>query len=1191
MSIALTREQTAAVENRGGALLVSAAAGAGKTRVLVERLLRRVTEEGADIDRFLVITYTRAAASELRERIASELARRVAADPKNRHLRRQQTLVYKAEISTIHAFCTRLLRECAHLLELDGDFRLCDESEGKVLLLQAVEEVLESRYEGLTEESAFARLVDTLGAGRDDSRLVKIVMDVRARIQSHPDPAGWMARQEEAMALEGIRDVGETAWGQVLLADGVAQAAFWRGKLAALLELCGRDRGLEVNYAPSLSGTLEGIDRFLARAGTWEGARSALPIPFPEAGRKRLEEEDGEARRQVKETRKRCKARLDTMAVAFEEDSATLLGETREGRETVGTLFSLVRDVEAAFGRKKAKRRELDFSDLEHLAVKLLLDEEGRPTELAEQWAQRYEEIMVDEYQDTNEVQNAIFSALSQGGKNLFLVGDVKQSIYRFRLADPTIFLEKYRSFRPWEEAKEGEPRRVLLSQNFRSRQEVLGGVNDVFKSIMSTSLGEMEYSDREALRCGNPSDGAGEEYATELTVLDLEETAGDEGEGKTDKDLLEARFVAKRLEELVEGGFPVSDGEGGVRPMEYRDAAVLLRSPRGVLGQYVRALEERGIPWTAEGSRDFFGATEIQVALSLLEIVDNPRQDVALLSALRSPVYGFSADRLAQLRSKSPEGDFYAALEAGAERGEEDCRTFLEQLAQLRFEAVDRDSRQLLWHIYEKTDLLALFAAMEGGEERQGNLTALAELAGQFEAAGHKGLFGFLSQIRSLRSGGESVTGTAALGSGGVRLLSIHRSKGLEFPVVVLSGLTRRFNKVDLREPILFHPKLGVGPTFLDEERMISYPTLTRRAVARQLEGELLSEEMRLLYVGMTRAREKLLLCCGLTGGKKELKKLCADAGNPVEPQVLRESASVGHWALLSALLRPEAAPLREWAQAEREAEGGFESVWDLRLVPGEEFAQPPRRRRREAVPQGQEGEDPARLAERLSWRYPWEEDTHIPSKLTATQLKGRELDEEAAQDAPRARRAAPLRRPRFASEELGLTPTERGTALHLVMQYIDFARTGSREEIEGELERLVREEFVTPQQAQAAAPERLAAFFSSPLGREMLASGKLRRECKFSILVPAGDYYPGAGEGEQVLLQGVVDCWFETPEGITVVDFKTDRVDEESLPKRAAAYRPQLEVYARALSQVMGKPVTRRCLWFFALDRLVEG
>ncbi|MEA4933930.1 MAG: 3'-5' exonuclease, partial [Lawsonibacter sp.] len=620
-------------------------------------------------------------------------------------------------------------------------------------------------------------------------------------------------------------------------------------------------------------------------------------------------------------------------------------------------------------------------------------------------------------------------------------------------------------------------------------------------------------------------------------------------------------------------------------------DIMVLLRSPGSVLHHYLRAFEEEGIPWVSDGGEDFFATTEVNVALSILQIVDNPRQDVSLISALRSPVYGFSSDKLAFLRADAS-GDFYDALIQGREQGDEECRNFLEGLAELRFGAGDKTCRQLIWHIYEKTNLLGVFGAMDGGRERQDNLLSLYALAGQMEEAGCRSLFQFLRRLERLKEMNAKISSAGPGREGeGVSILSIHRSKGLEKPVVLVCGLTRRLNRDDLMRPVLFHPKLGIGPKGLDRERMVEYSTLARRAVARQLEREMMAEELRLLYVAMTRAKEKLILTLALTDGMRAVERLGEDLSLPVSPITLENQQNVGQWILLHALTHPEAAALRA-AAGLPEVEGtAIGPAWDIRWVEGMSLTgnDVPKQGNFSHCPEretaGTEG-----LAEMLAWRYPYLACTNIPSKLTATQMKGRTLDQEAAEESALTLqlpgRSQPIYRPNFILEKHGLTPAQRGTALHQAMQYLPLQGDHSTESIRAKLKNLVAGGFLTKLQGEAIQPERLSAFLESPLGHAMTKAAECRREFKFSILVSAQDYFQEADEGEQVLLQGVIDAWFDDGAGVTIVDFKSDRIAPSGEPSRAEAYRPQLEAYSKALSAILGRPVCRTVLWFFATD-----
>jgi len=1196
MAFPLTTEQRNIVTDRGGELLVSAAAGSGKTRVLVERLLDRVTGEGLDIDRFLVITYTKAAAAELRQRIAQELTDRLAENPGDRHLRRQTTLVYQAQISTIHAFCSVLLRENGYLLDLDPDFRLCDEIEGMVLMRQTLESVIDGRYAAMEPDSPFARLVDTLGAGRDDTRLVEIVLDIFRRVQSHADPAAWLLEQRHRWDLEGLTGIDETPWGQLLLEEMKRQAESYLRLLEETMPAVEKDELLSLNFWDSLTETIQSLTDFVGAEG-WDAARDCLPIAFPRVGTKRTrkkeltpreEEQAEQTARQVKAIRERCKKTMEKVAGQIAGSSAELAEELAECAVPMQALVDLVLEFQDAFAAEKKRRALLDFGDLEHFAVKLLCDRDGQPTQLARSWSARYDEVLVDEYQDTNQVQNAIFTAISDGGRKLVQVGDVKQSIYRFRLADPTIFLKKYDTFRTGDGAREGQPRVRLLSKNFRSRPEVLEGCNDLFRALMSRRLGEMEYTDEHALVPG-AAFPAGENYAVELNILD---TKYEEEAGTTNapgKDLLEARCAARRIRALLDGGFQVAEGTG-LRPVRPSDIMVLLRSPGSVLHHYVRAFGEYGIPWSAEGGGEYFDTPEIHTALSILRLVDNPRQDVALIAALRSPVFGFTADELAYVRTKS-DGEFYTALTRAADDGHAPSREFLARLEELRPGAGELTASQMIWQVYEKTNLPGIFAMMEHGEQRRENLLSLYQLARQMEETGCRTLFQFLLRLERLQeSGGKIKTTGSGVEGDGVAIMSIHRSKGLEKPVVLVCGLTRKLNKSDLNNPVLFHPAAGMGPKGLDRARRVEYSTVARRAVAGVLEREMLSEELRLLYVALTRAREKLILTLALPGAEKTIRAFAGLTGERCDPELLAQQPSVGHWVLLHALSRPEAAKVDELrALGVKGIQGAFGRPWDIRCRWGEDYLYAPKRVLRGLVTGMRAKEELTEKLGKLGWQYPHAALANIPSKLTATQIKGRQLDSEIAQEAPKPVAAGSVYRPDFMVEQRGLTPAQKGTALHLAMEKLPLDGDLSPAGISRELDRLLEADILTPAQHACIPVEQLARFYASDLGREVRTAPLCRREFKFSMLVPAREYFPDGGE-EELLLQGVVDLWFRDERGITVVDFKSDRVAPGGETAKAEEYRPQLTAYAKALRAILGEERLRTVLWFFRTGTAVE-
>ncbi len=1189
MAFELTREQRAAVENRGGDLLVAAAAGSGKTRVLVERLMAWV-EQGEDIDRFLVITFTNAAADQLRSRIAAAIHALLAKRPGDAHLRRNATLVYKAPICTIDAFCLDLLRQWGHLIDLDPDFRLCDEAEGDELRRRALEEVLEGRYANIQNDPAFAALADALAGERDDQTLEDVILDVHGRVQAQADPKGWLLARRKDFTFTENALPEDTPWGRLLLADGKSLADHWRGALDELRYEVSFDDLLERNYGGSLDETIAALESLSAAlAEGWDQAASCFPLPFPRIGTKKGDCDEA-LKARVKARRDLCKAQLKKLGERFEVTAAQAMDDLRAVSPAMTALLEVTAQFGDAFSAAKAHRHLIDFNDGEHLAARLLTGPDGSPTELAGDIGAQFREIMVDEYQDTNGVQNAIFGALASH-HNLFMVGDVKQSIYRFRLADPAIFLDKYDRYPMAEDAAEGAPRKLLLSANFRSRPEVLDAVNFIFRNVMTRESGELDYTAAEELRPGRADLAPDPRYCVELDCVDLSDLTDDPEQGKEDKDLVEARAVAGRIRGLLDSGLQIGSEAAGYRPVRPEDVVILLRSPGPVLRYYAAALDELSIPWRADGGRDFFGSTEISVAIALLQVLDNPRQDVPLLAVLRSPLFHFTPDRLAYLRAGCG-GAVYDCLAAGAARGEQDCAEFLTMLSELRELAAEESSHRLLWYLYGRLDVPAVFAAMPQGQLRRANLMALYDEAVRFESGGHRGLMAFLLHLTRMMENGVPVPVPSGEG-GGVRILSIHKSKGLEFPVVFLCGLERQFNESDARQTILFHPELGLGPKRTDRARMLRYTTIARDAVALGLRRQLRAEEMRLLYVAMTRAEHKLFLFAAVNGRMGSLSSLAAQAQCPPSPRQMADVNAMSGWVLAPALCRSDSGALWTDPDVPRPIPPRDEGLpWDIRMLSGQAYEKP-----RPAGAQDDSGAGrpalPDDLVDILNWKYPHRVSADMPSKLTATQLKGREKDKEAAEEAAEYRPAplsAALRRPVF-ERERPLTAAQRGTALHMVMQYLDYEKTAAREQVAEEIARLVAGQFITPRQGEAVDPDDILAFFRSDLGKRLKAAARVEREFKFSLLAPAVDYYPGAEGGEQVLLQGVVDCWFAEADGsVTVVDFKTDRVTEGTVRARAEEYRPQLEAYSRALAEAAGVTVAHRYLWFFALGREIE-
>ncbi len=1189
MADVLTTEQRAAVEDRGRSLLVSAAAGSGKTRVLVERLFSHVENEGANLDDFLIITYTRAAAAELRGKISAALAERLQSDPSNAHLQRQLLRVYRADIKTVDAFCTALLRENCHLLGEDAehralrpDFRVLDEQDAAALRERVLARTLDDFYEELKPGDGGTLLADTLGAGRDDRALAALVAELYDKVQAQPYPERWLERQEERWADVPER-IDDTPYGGVLLRETRAKALHWASLLAHGAEELAEDEKLAASYAPCFRSAAQEL-RAIAEAAErgWDAARARPPVFLRlSAARKPYDEALKDRMKRLWDMSRASAAKLMAPFNATAEEAAE---DLRAMAPAMLALLRLTGSFSRAYQSEKRRRNAADFSDQEHEAIRLLVGENGEPTELARSVAARYREIMVDEYQDANEVQNRIFEAVSRDGGNLFAVGDVKQSIYRFRLADPTIFLERYNTYPPVAEAKADERAKLILSRNFRSRREVLEAANFVFSNVMSVEMGELDYGADEALYPGAEYP-ENDRCRTEFHLL----AAGRTGDGEQLRaNEAEAAFLADYIRGLLDGGFPVTDARTRtLRAVREEDIVILMRSPRARLPECRRALEARGIAVSAEAGDDFFSSVEVAAVFALLEVLDNPRQDVPLIAVLRSPLFGFSADALALLRAAHKEGDFYDALLSD---GGEDAQRFLSTLRTLREAARRMSVRRLIWHVYEVCNVLGIFGATPDGHERRENLLAFAALAERFEDAGYRGLFAFVSHLRELREE-EFSAQRPAQSADGVRIMSIHKSKGLEFPVVILADLAKKFNNMDFTGSVLVHAKRGLGPERVDTARRIRYPTAARQAVERTLRRETKAEELRLLYVAMTRAKEKLVMVHTQANAAKHVADLLATASCPALPEAVDDGKCLGDWVLLPLLCRPEAEKLRDFAGFDAPRLVMTEDTpWlvEVHEPDGAAAGAAALRAPRERSAERELPFDPAVLR----WSYPHAAATELSAKLTATQLKGRAADAEIAENAKLPPRLRSLARPRFLAGEAELTGAERGTAIHLVMEHLDFSCDGSEAAVRAQIDALAERRLLTPEQAAAADALAIARFLKSGLAARIRRSGRIEREYRFSLLASARDYDARADAEDQILLQGVVDCFFEEDGALVVLDFKTDRVSPgEETAARAAYYEPQLTAYAAALERIMGLPVREKLLYFFATGECVPA
>ncbi len=1169
MAEKLTPQQKMAVENRGGKLLVSAAAGSGKTKVLVDRLMGYLLDDRdpAQLDDFLIITYTKAAAAELRGKIAAKLTEHLAQMPENRHLQRQMQRLYLTKISTVHGFCADILREYAYLLDIPADFRVADENECAHLRTVVMERMLEVAYENADRDTDFRAFVDAQGLGRNDRLVPEILLKVYDSARCHLDPEQWLADCIAHADTEDITDAGETLWGSYLMADFMRYLDLQLTAMDRCGQAAERADGME-KPAALLRQTQQQL-RHLREAQTWDDILARRDIDF---GRLTFSKKitDLDLAERIKAVRTACKDGLARRLKVFSDPSDRVLADMADTAASVRGIVSLVGRFSSAYDAAKNQRRILDFGDLEHRMLDLLLGKRRSScTAIARELSQRFREILVDEYQDSNAVQDAIFGALTQQRQNLFMVGDVKQSIYQFRLADPGIFLEKYARYLPAEQAQPGQGRKVILSSNFRSGGAVLAGVNDVFRLCMSQRVGGLTYGDEEALHEGIPHTPLGEPEV-ELLALPVEEATYRE----------EAALVAQRVAQLLDGSHKVRDKEG-LRPVRPEDIAILLRSPGSVGGYYYSALEHLGIRCVSGGGEDLLSAPEVAALRAILQTVSNPRQDIPLIAALASPVFGFTADDLAAIRSTRRSGTVYDAL---TQSDHPKALAFLEMLKGLRSDARMMTLTQLLERICLVTRMDSLYAAMPGGETKRSNLQSFYAYVAAFENAGRRDLEQFLEHLDAIRDKGLIAQGEQTT-AGAVTLMSIHKSKGLEFPVVIVSGLARSFNRESSRAHVLCDQDLGLGLSAVDGVNRLRYPTVAKRAIALKTLSDSLSEEMRVLYVALTRAKDRLIMTYASQNLQKDLSDLAAQMDMSPLELLTRDVTCPGQWVLMAALRRTEAGELFALGGRPVETVPG-EPAWRISVVTPQIFGDAAQEAAEELQP-GVSEQERQLLRQGLGFVYPHRAATRAPSKQTATQRKGREKDREAAENVPEPRQIhRAMRKPAFLQPQA--TGIQVGNATHSVMQYIRFEACGDLPGVQAEVERLVSQGYLTVQEGAWVDCGKIARFFETELGRRLQCGSQVLREFKFSLLDDGASFDPELAR-ERILLQGVVDCALVEEDGITVLDFKTDAVTEQTLEERAHLYRPQVQAYADALTRIFGKPVKSVQLYFFALDRYV--
>ncbi|MBS4188825.1 helicase-exonuclease AddAB subunit AddA [Bacillus sp. FJAT-49705] len=1230
-----TDDQWKAIMAKGQDILVAAAAGSGKTAVLVERIINKIIseEDPINVDELLVVTFTNASAAEMRHRIGEALEKAINENPKSIHLRKQLSLLNKASISTLHSFCLEMIRKYYYMIDIDPGFRIADETEAQLLRDEVLEELFEEEY-GKEGNEAFFALVDTFTNDRSDIALQEIIRDLYDFARANPSPDQYLDSIIEMYNIDKQTEIEELPFVQSLLHDIDLQLNGAKQLLEYGLELT-RLPGGPAPRAENFIDDLHVVNTLIqAKTDSWSTLYQAMQSwSLGRAKNCKGEEYDSELIEKAKKLRDKAKKIIqDIQDELFSRKPESFIRDMSEMKQHIESLVSIVKSFSLRFEQVKSEKGIVDFADLEHYCLNILstIQEDGAllPSAAAFACKRQFKEVLVDEYQDTNMVQETILKLVindSEQVGNLFMVGDVKQSIYRFRLAEPNLFLGKYNRF-----TKDGEEAglRIDLAKNFRSRKEVLHGTNYLFKQLMDVSVGEIEYDEAAELINGAPYP-ADESYPIELTVIDLEGKEEDEPQ-EIEEDAfdsadlaqsqLEARYMASRIKEIITERKEVYNPKTKTgRPAMYRDIVILLRSMTWA-PQIMEEFKQQGIPVYANLSSGYFEATEVAIMMSLLKIIDNPYQDIPLASVLRSPIVGLTEEELAQIRIHHKKGVFYEALSAfclekpsiQTENLYEKLLPFFEDLKEWRVKARQGSLSELIWHLYRETKFYDFVGGMPGGKQRQANLRALYDRARQYESTSFRGLFRFLRFIERMRDRGDDLGAARALGEQEdvVRLMTIHSSKGLEFPIVFIAGLGRNFNTMDLKKAYMLDKEYGFAAKYVNAEKRISYPSLPQLAFKRKKKMEMLAEELRVLYVALTRAKEKLYLVASVKSAEKKLSGWgqSAEAQDWLLNEFDRASANTYlDWIGPSLVRHKDCEQLRVNGSGINplisEEIIAHPSCWNVQILNGNEAASIAEEMNiqsedlldkvfsGEAIPVESPFKD--MIEAQLSWEYTHLQASNHRSKQSVSEVKRQKeifASEDGGIEIIHKFKKPLLNRPQFMQEK-SLTPAEKGTAMHMVMQHVDFSKEPTDLSIVLKMEEMVQKELLTAEQCEAIDPDLIIQFFKTDIGKRMMQAKDIKREIPFSVSFPTSDiYHEWEGENEHVLIQGIIDCLFEDEHGLVLLDYKTDGITNrfkggfaEAKPVLEERYRVQIDMYSKALEKILKREISERYLFFF--------
>lgn len=1215
-----TDEQQSAIETRNCNLLVAAAAGSGKTAVLVERIIRMITdkEKPVDIDKLLVVTFTNAAASEMRGKIAAAITKELEKNPTSKNLQKQLSLLNKANITTMHSFCLNVIKSNFHIIDLDPMFRILDDTEGILLQSEVLEELFERKYE--EEDNEFLELVEAYSSSKNDEKLKEIVLNLYKFAMSGPEPEEWLRAKSEELNITDIKDIDNSIWMEQikeyvqLRIEGVRNIAY------KIKDYCEEQLWLQP-YMESLSDDLVIID-YISNSlnkGIENFYKTISNIKFSRLktiGKNNVEIPELQDR--VKALRELIKKDITSISKEFEIVEPELIKESMQQiYSKMKKLSEIVIEFKNDFERAKRDKGALDFNDLEHLCLKILKAKEGA---IADSYKELFEEVLVDEYQDSNSIQETIIDLVSKKNTdepNVFMVGDVKQSIYKFRKAKPELFLDKYNNY----SKVEGSNRLIQLFKNFRSREEIINGVNFVFKVIMSKEVGELDYTEEEKLNLGADYKLLEEDGTVggniEVNIIDkassnIEDNNEEEAEEQEDLSSmnLEAKIVAKRIKELLESDYKVWDGNlNKYRKPSYKDIVILFRATKDWSEVFVEEMGKEGIPVYADTGSGYFEAIEVRTIISLLQVIDNPMQDIPLISLLRSPIINFTAEELSDIRLVNKDKYFYENIMMIAEEGKtplaDKCKQFLTQLEEWRDKATYMQIDELIWYLYTDSGYYGYVGAMPNGILRQANLKILFQRAKQYEETSFKGLFNFITFINRLKKSSGDMGSAKILGENEdvVRIMSIHKSKGLEFPIVFLAGTGKQFNMQDLKKNILYHDDLGYGPDYVDIEKRVKYTTLPKLALKNKMKLEILSEEIRILYVAFTRAKEKLIITGSISGLEKKVKEwssICEYSSEKILPLSMFKLKSYIDWIAIAMMKHPDGEILREKADNLLLPTISDLSTWEIKLWNKDDIS----------VDNNQEDVDKKtenplwiineeeldvdnEIYDRLNYVYKYKDITTLKSNVSVSDLKKKNYEsEEEVHNIYTSK--IEEKKPRFIQEKKGLTPAEKGTAMHFVMQKLDFEAANSIEQIKVQIKDMLDRDLISQMEYDSINVYKVFRFIQSDLGKRAVQNkDNLYKEFPFYTEISPLNINSNLSEefnDEKVRLQGVIDAYFYEGNEIVLYDYKTDYVEEGNEEIIINRYKLQLRYYRDALEKVTGSKVKECYLYLFSLNKEVK-